>query len=50
MKGLSDIPYDNNIKLATFDITNIYTNIPTEKLPIIIQNLCSINHINQTTQ
>ena len=48
-ENLSDIPYDNNIKLASFDITNMCTNIPTDKLPNIIQNLCSINHINPTT-
>ena len=50
MKDRSDIPYDNNIKLASFDIMNMYTNIPTEKLPNIIHNLCSVNHINPTTQ
>ena len=32
------------------DITNMCTNIPTDKLPNIIQNLCSIKHINPTTQ
>ena len=50
MKDLSDIPYDNNIKLASFDVTNMYINIPTDKFPNIIQSLCSINHINPTKQ
>ena len=49
MKDLLDIPYDNNIKLASFDIMNMYTNIPTDELLNIIQNLCSINYINTTT-
>ena len=28
MKGLTGIPYNNSIKLASFDITNIFTTIP----------------------
>ena len=47
---LMDIPYENNIKLASFDITNMYTNIPTNELPNIILNLCNNNYINPTTQ
>jgi hypothetical protein len=40
---LSDIPYDSDIKLASFDITNMYTNIPTDEFPSIILNVCNIN-------
>ena len=50
MKDLLDIVYDNNIKFASFDITNMYTNIPTDELPNIIRNLCSVNNIKPTTQ
>ena len=50
MKDLLDTPYDANLKLASFDITNMYTNIPTNELPNIIQNLCTTNNINPTAQ
>ena len=50
MKDLTNIPYDNNIKLASFDITNMYTNIPTNDLPNIIHYLQSINYVNPSTQ
>ena len=45
-----DIPYDSNIKLASFDFTNIYTNIPTNELANIILNLCNSNYIDPATQ
>ena len=44
MKDLLSNPYNKNLKLASFDITNMYTNIPTNKLPVIIQN-----HLQETT-
>jgi hypothetical protein len=37
VKYLLHIPYDKNLKFASFDITNMYTKIPTNKLPVIIQ-------------
>jgi hypothetical protein len=50
MKDLLDIPYNNNLKLASPDITNMYTNIPTNEIPVIIQNICTTNNINLTKQ
>ena len=41
MKDLLDIPDDNDLKFASFDITNIYTNITTNELHYIIRNLCT---------
>jgi hypothetical protein len=32
INDLSEIPYDQKLKLASFDITNMYTNIPTSEL------------------
>jgi hypothetical protein len=32
INDFTDIPYDHNLRLASFDITNIYTNIPTNEL------------------
>jgi hypothetical protein len=30
INDLTDIPYDSNIKFASVDITNMYSNIPTK--------------------
>jgi hypothetical protein len=41
MEKLSQIPYTDNLRLASFDIKDMYTNIPTHKLPNILKMLCS---------
>jgi hypothetical protein len=33
-------PYNHNLRLASFDITNMYTNTATSKLPLIIKEIC----------
>jgi hypothetical protein len=51
MNELMDIPYDPNIKFASFDISNTYSNIPTKDLITALKKLCSVNNIdNKTTQ
>jgi hypothetical protein len=45
INDLTDIPYDNNLRLAFFDITNMYTNIPTNDLLVIINSVCNNNYI-----
>ena len=40
---LVDIPYNQKQKLASFDISNMYTNIPTEELIKIITTACQNN-------
>jgi hypothetical protein len=35
------VPYNSNIRLASFDISNMYTNIPTTKLPTLITEICN---------
>jgi hypothetical protein len=50
MQDLLDIPYDTDLKFASLDITNMYINIPTNELPLIIRTLCTKYNINQTTQ
>jgi len=42
---LVDIPYNQKQKLASFDISNMYTNIPTEELITIIKTACLNNNI-----
>jgi len=43
---LQEIPYDQNLRLASFDITNMYTNIPTYDLATIIKEICKNNQID----
>ena len=50
MNDLMDIPSKNDLKFATFDITNMYTNIPTLELTNIINYLCKLNDIDSTIQ
>jgi hypothetical protein len=48
MKDLSDIPFGPNLKLASLDISNMYTNIPTEELLNIIDIMCNKHNIEGT--
>jgi hypothetical protein len=48
IKGLSDIPYNNKVRLASFDISNMYTNIPTNQLITIIKLTCQNNYVDKT--
>jgi len=32
INDLADIPYEHKLRLASFDILNMYTNIPTNEL------------------
>lgn len=47
IKDIAEIPYNNKIRLASFDITNMYTNIPTDVLLPIIDWTCHNNHIDE---
>jgi len=47
---LFDIPYDQNLKFASFDITNMYTNIPTSELVTIIDITCQNNYIENSAK
>jgi hypothetical protein len=40
MNNILEIPYDHKIKSASFDITNMYSNVPTKNLPQIISLMC----------
>ena len=51
MNDLTDIPYDQNLKLASLDISNMYSNIPTKEVLKIITILCEKNNVDtKTTQ
>jgi hypothetical protein len=47
INDLTDIPYDHNLRLASFDITNMYTNIPTNELLDIINSVYNNNYIER---
>jgi hypothetical protein len=40
------MPYDQNLKLASFDITNMYTNITKHDLITIINKICQNNYVD----
>jgi hypothetical protein len=42
--------YSENLRLTSFDVTNMYTNIPTSQLPTIINNICKHQNTPQTTK
>jgi hypothetical protein len=45
INDLRDIPYNKNLRLASLDIANMYTNIPTSELVTIIDTACQSNYI-----
>lgn len=47
MKDLLEIPCDKYLKLVSFDITNMYSNIPTKDLIQIIDLICNQNDIKE---
>ena len=51
MNDLTDIPYDQSLKLASLDISSMYSNIPTKEVLKIIKILCKKNNVDtKTTQ
>jgi hypothetical protein len=46
---LLDIPYIQTIKLASFDIENMYPNIPTDELLPIIEHMSINNQLDDNT-
>jgi hypothetical protein len=46
IKDLQEIPYDQNVRLASFDITDMYTNIPTQNLMAIISKIGQDNQVD----
>jgi len=43
---LQGIPYNQNLKLASFDITNMYRNIPTHDLITIINEIFQNSYVD----
>jgi hypothetical protein len=49
MNDLRDIPFEKELKFVSFDITNMYTNIPTHELIGIIKIMCKQNNLDIIT-
>jgi hypothetical protein len=45
MKDLEYIPCTPDLRLASLDVSNMYTNIPTNELLVIIENACKNNNL-----
>jgi hypothetical protein len=45
---LKDIPYDHNLRLASFDISNMYTYIPTNELLSITDTARNNNLVEES--
>jgi len=43
INDLKDIPFNQNLRLLSFDTSNMYTNIPTDDLFTIIYSTCKNN-------
>ena len=48
INDLADIPYEHNLRLSSFDISNMYTNIPTNELLSLIDTACSNNLVDES--
>jgi hypothetical protein len=49
MNDLIGIPYKQELKLVSFDIENMYSNIPTDELVKIINELCIEQALDEKT-
>ena len=47
MKDLLDIPFNNDLKLISFDITNMYSNVPVKELIKITEIMYIQNDLNR---
>jgi hypothetical protein len=47
INDMQEIKYNRNLRLASFDVTNMYTNIPTNELLGLIYTICQNNNIDR---
>jgi hypothetical protein len=47
INDLLEIPYDQNLKFASFDITNMYSNVPTNELIKTTDVMCEKHGISE---
>ena len=46
MNDLSEIPYESHLQFVSFDISNMYMNIPTDQIPNILHQMCEHNNVD----
>jgi hypothetical protein len=46
LQDLSELIFEPQFRMCSFDISNMYTNIPTEALPSIMQNIMEASLVN----
>ena len=46
MNNIRDIPFNKDLKFVSFDITNMYTNIPITEIIKSIEITCKQNDLN----
>ena len=49
MKDLTEIPQGHCMKFASFDINNMYSNIPTSEITTILYEMCKKNDVEEKT-
>jgi hypothetical protein len=47
MNDLTELPYDHNIKFASLDINNMYSNVPIKEMITALENLCEVNNLEE---
>jgi hypothetical protein len=50
MNDLTDLPYDRNIRFASLDINNMYSNIPIKEMITTLEKLYEMNNIEDKTK
>jgi len=50
MNDLTDLPYDHNIKFASLDINNMYSNIPTKGMIATLERLCETSNLEDANK
>jgi hypothetical protein len=48
INDLKEIPYDQNLRLSSFDVTSMCTNISTSELVTIIDKACQNNYVENS--
>lgn len=50
MKDLLEIPFDKDLKFVSFDIKNMYWNVPVKELTEISELMCNQNDLNKESR
>ena len=50
MNHLTELPYEHNIKFASLDINNMYSNVPIKEMITALEKLCEVNNLEDKTK